>query len=1380
MSRKHRNQREILSLNWVLAASLSAASSVQPLLDSARKHYQSGDFANAILIYQQVVDKDSAHTAAWRELAQCMNSVGRTPEACHIWENLLRLDPRDRPTLNSLGYAQLSNGKYQAALDCFQRSLRLKGDQNSLRLRISEAYEGLGDLEHAAQSLDAFLRLEPHRTDAILRRALIQDRMGDSKGAMARLEKAIQTYPSTAKPDALRSRLYGAQGEVAYHLEDFSQACQYLETGLQWDESNIAIRIGLGSAQRRMNKPQQALETWSKVPKDAETPNLLRGRAEAYMELGAWDKAKSTLEQIRVIQPQEPSPCLQLFEVGLRLDQSALSTSAFAALMGIPGLEGTWGDRLAETFNRLEQTDKGVQFLMNTASDTPFRGRMLARLYAAQAAQAYQKDRVDEAIRLCKLALEQDATNRHALRDLGWAYAHQGDWKTCLATWRQLVAIQPDWGEAHDRLGLALLFIRDYDGAIQAEEKALTLDPTLKSAKVRLMQALAQDGRLQKAKELGTALSKEYPEDLAVHYRLAEVLTRSGEHMAAREVWNKLRKLDPDKLRPVQNWIRESYAVEDYAVAIAEARRLTITHPAPESALRFLALDAELTGHYEEAAEWMHRLTQEHPDMQVYWQDRIRYLQLAGRLDLALQVSAEGSTALPTTADLQILHAELLLAKGNRQEGLKEFRTLAQKYPGNLAAYQGFVNALMQNHEYREALDQLNGNRFKESFLSSYNRDLWRTEALMGLGDLDGARTILGTIAKSNPKQRYIPIILYHGIQEQERTPCITSAAFERQMAALTKNGYTAITLSEMELMIAGKQAWPSKPILITFDDARLDSFMKADPILARYGLKATMFVPTGEPAESAELFHASWQNIQRLSQNGRWEMQAHGHEAHAPIAIDAKGHLGKFLVERAWLPELNRVETDSEFQARLDEDYKRCRETLLQKIAPEHPIAFAFPYSEAGQLSVTGMDHAAEINSATWPKYFRFGMVQDSSGYNLIQEGESSSRLLWRFEPAAHWTGEELIRHLATENPTNRAKLQLANLTLWMGQTGRARTMLDQLEQESPGMYRACEAVRAEIAWADNRPREAAQHLAAYEAGLPPQSPRNTSSLQRRLEWENEAHPSAGGEFVNGSDHRSRSSAFLSYHWPLQGPVTFDVKVGALQYQERGLGHLNGKAFEGHASWAPTRIFDISGWGSFRRFDGDMDRKSAGINAHLGFDTHDFRMDLRREDMDTLASLRAGVRQWDGSLTYALRLNNWSVMALGSQASTSDHNRLHSELLQALCRPEGLIDWQFGFDLQKADSDQHSNLYYTPMNYKAARFKCRYQRSFMEDSSLTIDMAGGRSDDDINHQRWTGALTLDWSRLWSRNLCTNVKLGLGSTNGYASTQGAVTVGYRF
>lgn len=97
-------------------------------------------------------------------------------------------------------------------------------------------------------------------------------------------------------------------------------------------------------------------------------------------------------------------------------------------------------------------------------------------------------------------------------------------------------------------------------------------------------------------------------------------------------------------------------------------------------------------------------------------------------------------------------------------------------------------------------------------------------------------------------------ILVYHRIDEPharpELDPTLLSAgpaAFDEQMRFLVEH-YRVVSLAEVLEAVRRRRRLAPRSVLVTFDDGYQDFADHAWPVLRRYGVPATLFVPTGYP----------------------------------------------------------------------------------------------------------------------------------------------------------------------------------------------------------------------------------------------------------------------------------------------------------------------------------------------------------------------------------------------------------------------------------------------------------------------------------------------------------------------------------------------------
>ncbi|MEZ4793275.1 MAG: polysaccharide deacetylase family protein [Gelidibacter sp.] len=91
-----------------------------------------------------------------------------------------------------------------------------------------------------------------------------------------------------------------------------------------------------------------------------------------------------------------------------------------------------------------------------------------------------------------------------------------------------------------------------------------------------------------------------------------------------------------------------------------------------------------------------------------------------------------------------------------------------------------------------------------------------------------------------------LPILMYHNVcKHLNESNGLTIAVdmLEAQFAYLSMRGYQTFHFSELQHFNKSKKL-PKKPVIITFDDVYVSQFAMAYPLLEKYNLKATFFIP--------------------------------------------------------------------------------------------------------------------------------------------------------------------------------------------------------------------------------------------------------------------------------------------------------------------------------------------------------------------------------------------------------------------------------------------------------------------------------------------------------------------------------------------------------
>lgn len=98
-----------------------------------------------------------------------------------------------------------------------------------------------------------------------------------------------------------------------------------------------------------------------------------------------------------------------------------------------------------------------------------------------------------------------------------------------------------------------------------------------------------------------------------------------------------------------------------------------------------------------------------------------------------------------------------------------------------------------------------------------------------------------------------VPVLMYHHVSPQSiavekghTSLNVDSGIFDGQMGYLAAHGYTTYFAEDVVNALLTHTPLPGKPIVVTLDDGYDDVYTYAFPSMRKYGIKASLFVPTG------------------------------------------------------------------------------------------------------------------------------------------------------------------------------------------------------------------------------------------------------------------------------------------------------------------------------------------------------------------------------------------------------------------------------------------------------------------------------------------------------------------------------------------------------
>jgi peptidoglycan/xylan/chitin deacetylase (PgdA/CDA1 family) len=177
---------------------------------------------------------------------------------------------------------------------------------------------------------------------------------------------------------------------------------------------------------------------------------------------------------------------------------------------------------------------------------------------------------------------------------------------------------------------------------------------------------------------------------------------------------------------------------------------------------------------------------------------------------------------------------------------------------------------------------------------------------------------------------RSIPILMYHSISEQAvpsfRPFAVPPALFDQQMRYLHEQGYVSLTLSQLITHLSQQTCTlPDRVVVLTFDDGFADFLSEALPVLKRYGLVATLYIPTSYVGSTSKWM---WRDGEGERPILNWEQIAEVRDQGIEIGAHTLTH-----------PQLDLIPL-----ARARQEIVQSKDILEQRL--QQPVlSFAYPY---------------------------------------------------------------------------------------------------------------------------------------------------------------------------------------------------------------------------------------------------------------------------------------------------------------------------------------------------------------------------------------------------------------------------------------------------
>ena len=468
--------------------------------------------------------------------ARSLIAGGDSVAAASIYEELLRVDPRNPTLLTNLTVARFKAGQFQETIALCRRILDSSPQIAPAHLFLGASHYQLGEYEAAIPPLREFLKMRPRERNARLM-------LAEALLLLDQHDEALTHFLSVSAQLESDPRIWYGLNRASHHLAR-AAATRIERDFADSPEAHVVVGLAhrdLGSFATAESNLRLALNRREQLEAPA-VELAARALSEVYRKSGREDLAEEPELMIGGDQTcAGASPACQFVR-----GEFAELTQAEAADSDVRSL--FWK---SQAYDALET--KALRRLADLP-ESPQLHEIRARALNERGAHGL-------ATREWKRARDLDPTNRTLSVGLANSLYESQDYGGAVALLDELLA-SGDSAELLFLRGSARLSLQLIDPSIQDLKRALELRPDLDQAKAELSRAYMQSGEPSRAVPLLVSILHA-DTDGSFHYRLAQAYSRMGDRESELQVLTDYARFQPgSKARKAEGTGRPTTATQ--------------------------------------------------------------------------------------------------------------------------------------------------------------------------------------------------------------------------------------------------------------------------------------------------------------------------------------------------------------------------------------------------------------------------------------------------------------------------------------------------------------------------------------------------------------------------------------------------------------------------------------------------------------------------------------------------------------------------------------------------------------------------------------------------------------------------------------------------
>ena len=216
---------------------------------------------------------------------------------------------------------------------------------------------------------------------------------------------------------------------------------------------------------------------------------------------------------------------------------------------------------------------------------------------------------------------------------------------------------------------------------------------------------------------------------------------------------------------------------------------------------------------------------------------------------------------------------------------------------------------------------------------------------------------------------RFVSIVFHNVVDKREDMDPdgITADRLIALFEFLRGNGWTAITLDDLDQAARHSRSLPARAILITVDDGYRSAYSRIFPLLLAYRMPALVALVGSWMSLTGDPRYMTWDQAREMQRSGLVEFASHSYDLHHGAVGNPQGNELPPAAFRRYDPVLG-YESEDQFRMHIRQDLNKSIDLMKRELG-RTPRAIVWPYGR----------YTAATNDVAREEGFTFGLTLDS-----------------------------------------------------------------------------------------------------------------------------------------------------------------------------------------------------------------------------------------------------------------------------------------------------------------------------------------------------------------------------------------------------------------